>query len=67
MVFALVLPQTKVKQWEVEYRTGEQVTNAHQDAKSPYSSSKPHLVFDFAGKCLVFIKNGNDKWQTKSI
>ena len=67
MVFALVLQQTKVKQWELEYRTGEQVTNAHQGAKSPYSNSKPHVVFDFAGEMSCFHKDGNDKWQTKSI
>ena len=29
VVFALVLQQTKVKQRELEYRTGEQVTYAH--------------------------------------
>jgi hypothetical protein len=66
MVFALVLQQTKVKQRELEYRTGEQVTYAHHGAKSPYSSSKQNSVFDFAREMSCFHKNGNDKWQTKS-
>ena len=65
MVFALVLQQTKVKQRELEYRTGEQVTYAHHGAKSPYSCSKQNSVFDFAGEMSCFHKNGNDKWQTK--
>jgi hypothetical protein len=48
--------QTKVKQRELEYRTGEQVTYAHQGAKSPYSSSKPHWVIDFAREMSCFHK-----------
>ena len=58
VVFALVLQQTKVKQRELEYRTEEQVTYAHQGAKSPYSSSKQNLVFEFAGEMSCFHK----KW-----
>ena len=54
MVFALVLQQTKVKQRELEYRTGEQVNYAHHGAKSPYSCSKPNSVFDFARGNVLF-------------
>ena len=58
MVLALVLHQTKVKQRELEYRTGEQVTYAQNGAKSPYSCSKQNSVFDFAREMSCFHK----KW-----
>jgi hypothetical protein len=58
VVFALVLQQTKVKQRELEYRTEEQVTYAHQRAKSPYVNSKQNLELDFTGEMSCFQK----KW-----
>ena len=54
MVFALVLQQTKVKQRELEYRTGEQVTYAHYGAKSPYCRFETKFSFRFCSGNVMF-------------